>query len=339
VSEADAPEPFETLEETTESDEAGQFTFQVTGERAWVIGAEAEGLVAAEQPTHGEPVTLCLVTGGRLVGTVRSSGGEPVPSFAVTVSRKVGAFEAWPPLVRSFVDPVGRFEVRGVAPGANLVSAAAFGFASAKPVSVEVRAGGTASVSLSLGAGGALSGRVVSRDGGVPLPGARVSLEGGAAGEVVPLVAETRAGADGAFRLTGIPAGRRSVLVAASDHHARLLAPAEFRDEETNGPVTVDLAMVAPGEPPHLELQGIGAALTAEGDALVVTRVLPGGGAAEVGLSVGEQIVAIDGVDIAIMGFAGSIEAIRGPENTSVELTLNRASLVHVRVPRRRLSH
>jgi uncharacterized Zn-binding protein involved in type VI secretion len=239
------------------------------------------------------------------------------------------------------VDPGGRFTVRGVQPGTSAVSAAAFGLAASEPVTVELAPGATGAVALRLGRGGALSGRVVGRDGGVALEGARVSLEGSQGTGVVPLLAETRSGADGAFTLSGIPVGRHSIYVAAVGHNARLLPPRDFHEAQTEGPELVVLSPVAPGQEPQLELMGIGAALKAVGDALVITQAMPGGGAAEAGLTAGDAILSIDGVPVASLGFVGGIERIRGPENTLVDLQVRRAdgSQTRVNVPRRRITH
>ena len=341
VASGDGGEASEADEQSLESDERGEFSFTVAEPGAWTVSAEAEGLVPASKVTHGEPVELRLLGGGTLTGTVSDSKGAPLASFAITLAHREGAFEVWPPRVLSFVDPAGRFTVHGVQPGTSVISAAAFGLAASEPVTVELAPGATGAVSLKLGRGGALSGRVVSRDGGVPLQGARISLEGSQGEGVVPLLAETRSGADGAFTLSGIPMGRHSIYVAAVAHNARLLPPRDFREAQTEGPELVALSPVAAGEEPQLELMGIGAALKAVGDALLITQAMPGGGAAEAGLTAGDAILSIDGVPVASLGFVGGIERIRGPENTLVELQVRRAdgSQTHFSVPRRRITH
>ena len=339
-SSSDAGEHLEAIEQSTESDVDGRFTFVVEDAEAWTLTAEQEGLVPASQTTHGEPVELRLAGGGAIRGTVKDSTGQPVASFAVTLVRRIGAFDIGTPRVASFIDPSGSFELRGVAPDVHVVTAIAAGLAASEPSVVEVPAGGVKNVELVVRRGGALTGKVVSRDGGAPLDGARVALEGGGdSSTVVPVTAETRTSADGVFTLTGIPPGLRSVMVAASNHHARLLPPTQFREAETVGPVTVDLGPVRPGEQPQIELVGIGAVLKAEGDALVIRETVPGGGAAEAGLVPGDAIVSIEGTPAAQLGFAGGIERIRGPENTFVQLRVRRVdgATVDLSVPRRRV--
>jgi carboxyl-terminal processing protease len=77
---------------------------------------------------------------------------------------------------------------------------------------------------------------------------------------------------------------------------------------------------VAPGELPALELTGIGAVITAKGDILLIGKVLKGNGAEAAGLVTGDVIVTVDGEGVADLGFQGSIQHIRGPEGSTVEL-------------------
>ncbi len=143
---------------------------------------------------------------------------------------------------------------------------------------------------------------------------------------------------DGTFTLDGIAPGRRSMLVAAFEHHGRIVAGLVFAEGATVGPLTIDLAPTAPGEEPTIELVGIGATLAAQDDALVVKAIFPGGGAAEIGMVPGDAITAVDGVLVTALGFSESIQRIRGPEGTVVRLAVRRGSAVlDISVPRRRL--
>jgi C-terminal processing protease CtpA/Prc len=97
---------------------------------------------------------------------------------------------------------------------------------------------------------------------------------------------------------------------------------------------------VADGEEPTIELAGIGAVLSAKDDVLLIGRVVEGGGAAEAGLTVGDAILAVDGAPVARLGFAGSIQRIRGPEGTAVQLSVRKVGAedaVTLAVTRRRL--
>src|SRR5262249_24245040 len=169
---------------------------------------------------------------------------------------------------------------------------------------------------------------------------ARVTVEGGQ-GEgtsVAPAAQSTVTVEDGTSALDGIAPGRRSMLVAASQPHGRIVAGLTFAEGATVGPLTIDLAPTAPGEEPTVELVGIGATLAAENDALVVKTIFPGGGAAELGMSPGDAIVAVDGVQVTAIGFSESIQRIRGPEGTIVRLAVRRgAAVLDLSVPRRRI--
>ena len=109
---------------------------------------------------------------------------------------------------------------------------------------------------------------------------------------------------------------------------------------ERNGPIEILLTPTKPGQEPRVELVGIGAVLAAKDDVLVVGKLLPGGGAEAAGLAAGDAIGAVDGVPVAGLGFEGSVQRIRGPENTSVVLLVKKASggeATNVSVVRRRV--
>ena len=123
----------------------------------------------------------------------------------------------------------------------------------------------------------------------------------------------------------------------ARGYHRRLLTGLEVREDGALGPFDVELSPTADGEEPGYELTGIGAVLSPRVDELVIVRVLDGGGAAEVGLAPGDAIRWVDGVPVTELGYTGAIERIRGPEGTSVRLSVHRASGedAEITVPRR----
>ena len=89
-----------------------------------------------------------------------------------------------------------------------------------------------------------------------------------------------------------------------------------------------------------MELAGIGAALAKEGAVFRILSVLPGGGAAEVGLAAGDDVLAIEGAPVAPMTLGEAIPLLRGPEGTAVTLSVVRygdacRTAFTVRVPRR----
>src|SRR5262249_46524400 len=90
----------------------------------------------------------------------------------------------------------------------------------------------------------------------------------------------------------------------------------------TIGPMTIALSPLGPGEEPTLELVGIGAQLTADGDSIRVVRVFPGGGAAAAGIVADDRLIAVDGVAVTELGLDGAIARIRG---TPVAIVIRRA--------------
>ena len=132
---------------------------------------------------------------------------------------------------------------------------------------------------------------------------------------------------------------RRSLFFASEGHHARLVS-VEVEAGKSGGPIEVLLTPLAQGEQPRLELVGIGAVLQAREDVLVITQVIAGGGASEVGLVAGDAVVSIEGQLTSNLGFLGGVELIRGQEGTWVLMSVRRAdgSLTDLRVPRRVIS-
>ena len=73
-----------------------------------------------------------------------------------------------------------------------------------------------------------------------------------------------------------------------------------------------------------MELAGVGVQFAPRGEALRIVAVVPGGGAAEAGLQVGDEILAVDGRPVSELGMEGSVQAIRGPEGSTVTLRVRR---------------
>jgi hypothetical protein len=182
--------------------------------------------------------------------------------------------------------------------------------------------------------GGTLTGVVTDAETRAPIQGARITVEGRVGGGAlpVPVVASTTTGARGEFVLGGLAPGLRSVTALAYRYHGRILSGLDVKDGAVIGPVPIALTQLKEGEEPKLELTGIGAVLTPQGESLLIGRVLPGGGAAEAGLGPGDAILAVDGVPVAGLGFDGAIQRIRGPEGTPVVLTVRKAGGDEIRL-------
>jgi len=281
---------------------------------------------------------LELGAGAAVRGRVVDGAGRPVPAFTVMARRKRGALERGEGATRSFIDSEGRFELRGLEGGPNVLQAAANGLAPSEERTVEA----PGEVELTLSRGGRVSGRVIDRATKQPLAGARVSVEGGIDVEqtIAPLASGVATDGDGQFVLGGLPPGLCSITVAAAGHNPRLISGLRLSPEGELGPLTIDLAAVAPGEEPRMEFVGIGAVLRAEGDVMLIVDVMPGGGAAEVGLAPGDAVLSIDGTPAGELGFAGSVQRIRGPEGSTVELVVRKkdGTTGPLAVPRRALN-
>lgn len=220
-----------------------------------------------------------------------------------------------------------------------MIAAAGLGYGPSEEQPLEVPPGGLAGVELVLSRGATLRGTVVSRGTLDPVAGARVSLEASPFDGSTPLRADARTDEHGAFALEGLSPGRRSIYVIGPAHHARIVSAVEVPRDGEPAPVRVELTPLEKGEEPALELMGIGAVLRPGGEALLVDQALPGGGAAEAGLAAGDQVLAVDGVAVGRLGFAGAVERIRGPEDSTVTLRIRRGEAEsELVVPRRRVT-
>jgi hypothetical protein len=320
------------------SDDDGRFTLAGLVPDEYDVWAAAAGQVSprAHAPAGARDLTLRLGAAARLQGAVRDASGAPVVAFAVVLARRLGPLEMAEAAPRTFFDPRGRYVIDDLEPGPYRMLVAAHGFAPTplRDVAVTVP---TTEADFTLAGGARLTGFVLEAGTRAPLAGATVSVEGRAALGDLPLAARVTTDASGAFTLTGLAPGRCSVFAAASGHHARILSGLLVEAAAVLGPVTLELTRLEPGEEPRIELCGIGVVLAAKDDALVVGTVVPGGGAAAAGLKAGDAVVRVDGQPVVTLGFDTAIQLIRGPEGSTVVLTIRRAdgSVAEVPVVRR----
>ena len=311
------------------TDGEGRFAFaDLAPAREFSVEARAPAFAPA-RAEHAAPgardLVLTLRAGGVLRGAVRdSSTGKPLAAFAVVLWPVIGPLERGPRIDAARLDAGGRYAVDGLAPGRFRATAIARGFAPADEIEIAIPPSlEPVEQDFALGRGAEVRGRVVEKEGGAPIAGARVSLEGSVTPDApLPALDDALTDGNGEFRLSGLAPGLRSLLVTAERHHGRILG---LRVTEGAPPLTVELARVADGEEPHVELVGIGAVLAGKGDALVIGRVLPSGGAAQAGLVAGDAILTVDGAPVVALGFGQAIQRIRGPEGSTVELGLRRA--------------
>lgn len=273
---------------------------------------------------------LTLAAGTTVVGRVMQAEDDaPIPAFVVSLSRRLGPLQRETVRTLTVLDAEGRFEVRGVAPGPYVLTAAAFGRAPSPEQELDVKpAPAVTRAEVRLAKGVTLVGQVLERGTRRPITDARVTLEGRypEGTSAVPAVSSTSTDGQGRFTLVGLSPGERSLTVVAASHHGRIVSGVQIPDSGDPDPVEIELSPVEKGEEPELELAGIGAVLSAQGDAMVINKVVPSGGAAEVGLAVGDGILRIDGRPVTDLGFEGCIQRIRGPEGTKVALWVRRAS-------------
>ena len=220
------------------------------------------------------------------------------------------------------IDPEGRYALP-LPPGTYCVSAAARGFARAPDQTIDVGDSG-AEADFTLARGSRIFGRVVERGSGKALAGANVAFEGHALGDEIGLATDATSDADGAFSLDGLPAGRTSLNVQAQGHNGRILGALDVPREGALGPLTIDLAKTPPGEDPTTELVGIAAMLGARPRRHAHPQRRARRRRGRRGARPGDIVLTIDGQSVEPLGFVGSIQMIRGPEDSFVTLTVKR---------------
>lgn len=339
----EAQESDENPSSQTTTDAQGRFRLEGLEPGRYRVAAQQEGWAPALRSgvsAGAGDLLLELGEGAKLVGSVRDVAGQPIPSFAIRVLHRDGPLRLERAYSGARFDPQGQFEIAGLPPGPALVSASAPGFAESKALEIALVASPApaARADLVLSAGARLTGRVVERGTRRPLAGARVQVEGwsSGAGAAAPTHLSAATDASGGFAIAGLRAGKVSLQVSAAEHDGRIVPGLQLPESGDAEPVTVELTPVATGEAPRLELAGLGLAMEAKGDALVVDRVLALGGGAEAGLVPGDAVLAIDGKPAVELGFEGAINLIRGPEGSEVALKVRRADGQVVEITARR---
>ncbi len=308
------------------SGEDGRFAIEGLDRGPHVLVATHPSRPRAQLPqvmTGTRDARIEMAAGIAVTGRVIDEDGQPVPAFTVIARVARGALVRHNVGSVSSYDPEGRFELAGLTEGELELVATSRGFPPSSPVPVRVGAHGAPPVTITLSRGGRVEGVVTS--GGAPLAGATISLEGrlGGGSSAVPLFASAVSGPDGTFALDGVGETLSSVRVEAEGHHRRILGGLALAPGATQR-VEVDLTPLEEGEEPRTELAGIGAVMMPRGEALMIGRVVEGGGAAAAGLARGDLVLAVDGRPVTELGFGGAIDRIRGEEGSTVILRVLR---------------
>ena len=101
----------------------------------------------------------------------------------------------------------------------------------------------------------------------------------------------------------------RGMIGALNDPHTRYADPAEYQEEV---------------ESSAGEYQGIGAYVDVTGEYVKVSSAMPGSPAEEAGLRTGDLVIAVNGKDVTGISPSVVLLDIRGPEGTTVTLTILR---------------
>lgn len=225
--------------------EDGWFVFSVPSESGWGLGFAARGHrgTTRDWPAEAEGggSFVYLQTQFTLVGTVEDWRGRPVAGAEIRV---YPAGRSWP----DYLDwrnqgysgarsgPDGRFTVYGLDPQYELTAVAVHpehppaAVEIDKPGSFRATPGHPVPIRLTLPRGGRVRGTVVD-DAGRPLAGAEITLasqelQGGSPylEPVMPGAITAVAEANGAFRITGVPAGPAALAIEAPGRATRVIA-------------------------------------------------------------------------------------------------------------------
>jgi hypothetical protein len=324
---------------TAISEADGSFSLAPLDAIDYVVSARMSGrpTLRSDAVSPGAVVELRADTGHRLRGRLVDERGATVPAGTIVLARVDGPLARTRIAGLSVFDPSGAFEFVGLAPGAYELQGIAQGHARSRPVRAEVPAG-EAQVSIVLGEGARLFGRLVDADSDEPLALALVTAAGMDAGDsILPSLSSTVSDDEGHFELAGVDPGRTSIQANAFAHDGKIIPGIELEPGERHGPVEIALRPVADGERPKIEVTGIGVAIGPAEGALLIRDVIAGGGAESAGIAPGESILAVDGTTVVELGFEDAVQNIRGPVGTTVELELERldGSRVSLTVERR----
>ncbi|MEO1483064.1 MAG: carboxypeptidase regulatory-like domain-containing protein [Myxococcota bacterium] len=182
------------------------------------------------------------------------------------------------------------------------------------------------SMVLQLDPGALLTGRVISETD-APVNGAEIRLRrvGARRRALEPPPPTAYSDANGAFSLRSVPAGAWSFAVRATGFAPRFTEPLESRGAGEMVPLMVQLSPRVGGPAAPDDEGGIGVEFRSRVYELLVVSVLPGGGARDAGLRPGDRVVRVEGQPISEIGYARTLDRLRGAAGTTIELEVRPA--------------
>jgi hypothetical protein len=311
--------------------DAGEYTVRAS--------AAGRGIAeAARVATGRSDLELRLAARGGIRGRVVDGGGKPVGSFTIIAAARLGGVARGAPISSTSFGGDGKFEMLLPA-GDYDVSAAAHGLARSRERRISVGDEFT-DVDFTLARGSRIVGRVVERNGGAAIAGARVTVDGARGDDGVTLSSDALTGADGSFAIAGLAAGRTSLQVLAAAHDGRIVSGIDVPTEGDADAGNIDLRAIGKDEEPKMELVGIGVVIGGDPRGILIKAAVPSGGAALAGLVAGDLIIGVDGTSVDALTFPAAVQMLRGPEDSIVTLTVLHAdgSTTIVPVTRKRIT-
>ncbi|HWM85076.1 MAG TPA: carboxypeptidase regulatory-like domain-containing protein, partial [Kofleriaceae bacterium] len=319
------------------TDTDGNFAIEALPRGKYTVRAfrRGGGESLAEGVNPGATLTLTIRRTGSVAGTVRTPGGSPERMHVTLNDAESGLSRR-----ETFFRTRGQFLFRDLPAGTfDVMVEAAEGTGKTEARLTEGQ--DLTGLTVELAARATITGRVVSLDGGGPLPGfmIRVSASGPGISHAGP---GDQAVTDqaGRFRVENAPAGKVEVIAFPRDREAGYSMGAR-RADVTAGRATdigdVRVARRRLGADQHAGELGFTLVDRPDGQPAEVTVgvVRPGGPAAASGLQVGDVIVSVDGQDVRGELFL-FWSLVRVPAGTTVTLGLARGGSVRITAAERR---
>jgi hypothetical protein len=301
----------------------GQFFFPNEADGCMAVAQSGRfGKSAPVELRRGGDNRIEMPGQGSVSGTVVDERGLAVQKFLVNLDHAVLADGELVPggTQRSIDDAEGRFSLENLAAGTWTLLVSAAGRPATK-VEVRIESGhNTENVRVRLERGATLLGSVIDRNTKRPIGGARVTLD---EGERVSAIEPATTSPGGDFRLEGLPTGAFSIEVQHPDYLARIVSGLDAKNQRQMR-LTIDLA---PGGDAGgtMEMSGIGASLSADGQRRVVVRSVREDGPAEkAGMQADDVILTIDGKSAEGFDVQQCVQLLRGPPGTDVAVTVGR---------------